>query len=301
MSRTTKDVDIVALLDEHEQVMEPVPLPAVLLQAAFDAVVDLDAVDHNIAVNDHDLLGAVDVELDGAAAGRIGGRDRGGGGIQCLGPGGMGFEIHADGHVCLQEHCKIAGGADENGVRIAGEVDGRAEVLAGAGALDVKLVRLADEQEIGLTQRGGGFDGNQELGAGEWMGQRGGLHDELVVGVFGEGGQAALQMRAAGLDDTGLEVGETDGLAGVGPGEAFELTGAAFGPGSGGIVALQGEADGREVANGPGLGIALEARLEPPEHAAGVLPILFLLIECRERGGGGEGGVGIGIAVDHLL
>ena len=36
VSRTTKDVDIVALLDEHEQVMEPVPLPAVLLQAAHD-------------------------------------------------------------------------------------------------------------------------------------------------------------------------------------------------------------------------------------------------------------------------
>lgn len=36
VSRTTRDVDIVALLDEHEQVVEPVPLPAALLQAAHD-------------------------------------------------------------------------------------------------------------------------------------------------------------------------------------------------------------------------------------------------------------------------
>ena len=44
VSRTTRDVDIVALLDEHEQLMEPVPLPAALLQAARDIapLCDLD-------------------------------------------------------------------------------------------------------------------------------------------------------------------------------------------------------------------------------------------------------------------
>ncbi len=36
VSRTTKDVDVVALLDEHERLVEPVPLPEVLVQAARD-------------------------------------------------------------------------------------------------------------------------------------------------------------------------------------------------------------------------------------------------------------------------
>lgn len=36
VSRTTRDVDVVALLDEHERLVAPVPLPDVLVQAARD-------------------------------------------------------------------------------------------------------------------------------------------------------------------------------------------------------------------------------------------------------------------------
>ncbi|OQA24764.1 MAG: hypothetical protein BWY59_02052 [Verrucomicrobia bacterium ADurb.Bin345] len=36
VSRTTRDVDIVAMLDEHEKLVEPVPLPPLLVQAARD-------------------------------------------------------------------------------------------------------------------------------------------------------------------------------------------------------------------------------------------------------------------------
>ncbi|OQW96963.1 MAG: hypothetical protein BWK77_03045 [Verrucomicrobia bacterium A1] len=46
VSRTTKDVDIVALLDEHENLVEPIPLPEALLQAAQD-IAPLSELDKN--------------------------------------------------------------------------------------------------------------------------------------------------------------------------------------------------------------------------------------------------------------